>query len=302
MDLDFVRIECAIETIYSLKLDTALYDSLKTFEARFKEICCQKPLDSCSYCNLRPECPYWILFSQGLSSDPEIVRLHQKPSLPFSLYINVICDDMSCYEVGIVVIGSAVNYLDLFYLVLRSVVEAAVLTVLLPATFTHRSYILDYQGIRHEITNAVSLTKSVILLSGQHVLKSFVHSDSIRLLLLSPLRLLSNGSLAHRFDFGAFFRSQLRRCSSFYAYYGSGELGLDFERLSELAQNVTILDNNTQYVQPAWSRRLNRAGLIGVVECSGLIEPMFSLLMLGSYFNAGKGATFGLGFHKIEVM
>jgi len=29
---------------------------------------------------------------------------------------------------------------------------------------------------------------------------------------------------------------------------------------------------------------------------------MFSLLLLGSYFNAGKGATYGLGFYQLEAL
>jgi hypothetical protein len=302
VDLDFVRIECEISADIPAQLTAALYDALRNFEAQFKASCCLNLQEPCTSCRLNVECPYRVVFDQGLSSDPEIVRLHQKPSLPFSLYISGIDGNTLSCTVGIVVVGSAVNYIGLFHTVLLRIVAAGVHTVLPLDTITLRSYSLDYQGARHEITPAAFMHESVILLSGHHILQNTVHSECVRLSLKSPLRLLCNGSTAHRFDFATFFRSQLRRCSSLCAYYGTGELDLDFVRLSEAAQNVAVFVDNTHYTQPPWSTRLNRAGLVGTVECAGLVEPMFSLLLLGSYFNAGKGAAFGSGFHQVEVI
>lgn len=302
MDLDFVRIEVEVIADTPVRLTAALYDALRHYAAQFRASCCPDLQMECASCTLRGDCPYRNVFDQGLSSDPEIVRLHQKPSLPFTMYISVMDGNISSCAVGMVVIGSAVNHIGFFYSALLRMVEAGVRTVLPAVSFSLRSYSLDYQGVRHDITDAARLPESVILLSGKHILQNTVHSDSVRLSLLSPLRLLSNGSIAHRFDFALFFRSQLRRCSSLYAYYGSGELELDFSRLSRSAQNVAVFEDNIRYTQPPWSKRSNRAGLMGTAECAGLVEPMLSLLLLGSYFNAGKGAAAGSGFHRIEVL
>lgn len=302
MDLDFVRIECEIIADIPVQLTAALYNTLRNFEKHFKASCCPDPQEPCISCREQAGCPFHLLFGQKLSSDPETVRLHQKPSLPFSLYISGIDGNTSSGTAGIVVIGSAVNHVEYFHAALLRMIETDVCTALTSAQLTLRTYSLDYQGIRHEITPAACLAESVILLSGEHILQNTVHSDSVRLSLKSPLRLLSNGSIAHRFDFGQFFRSQLRRCSSFCSYYGAGELDLDFARLSEAAQNVAVLEDNTYYVQPPWSKRPNGAGLTGTVDCAGLVEQMLPVLLLGSCFNAGKGATFGLGFHQIEAL
>lgn len=302
MDLDFVRIEVDVIADTPAQLTAALYDALRHYAAHFRASCCPCLQMECTSCTLRGDCPYRYVFDQGLSSDPEIVRLHQKPSLPFSLYISGVDINASSCTVGMVVVGSAVNHIGFFYSALLRMVEAGVYTVLPAVTPALRSYSLDYQDVRHDITDAARLPESVILLSGKHILQNTVHSDSVRLSLMSPLRLLSNGSIAHRFDFALFFRSQLRRCSSLCAYYGSGEQDLDFARLSGSAQNVAVLEDNIRYTQPRWSNRLNRAGLLGTAECAGLVEPMFSLLLLGSYFNAGKGAAAGSGFHRIEVL
>ena len=302
MDLDFVRIEVEVIADTPAQLTAVLYDALRHYATHFRASCCPCLQMECTSCTLRGDCPYRNVFDQGLSSDPEIVRLHQKPSLPFSLYISGVDVNASSCTAGMVVVGTAINYIGFFYSALLRMVEDGVCTVLPAMTHALRSYSLDYQGVRHDITDAARLPESVILLSGKHILQNTVHSDSVRLTLKSPLRLLSNGSIAHHFDFALFFRSQLRRCSSLCAYYGSGELDFDFARLSGSAQNVAVFEDNIRYTQPPWSNRLNRSGLVGMAECAGLVEPMFSLLLLGSYFNAGKGAAAGSGFHQIEVL
>ncbi len=300
MGLDFVRIECEVTTDPPAQLTAALHQVLRTFEAEFKSLCCRFPQGNCDVCSQQVGCSYCNIFNKKLSPDPEIIRLHQKPSLPFSLYIRGMDDNTLSSTVGLVIVGSAINYIGLFHAALLRIVETGVNSTGLP--YTVRSHSLDHQEVRHDITPAELLSGNIVLLSGEHILQNTVHSDHAGLRLVSPLRLLSNGSITHRFDFNTFFCSQLRRCSSLWAYYGVGELNLDYVHLAKCAQNVAVFDDKIQYTRPPWSNSLSQAGLTGSVECAGLVEPMFSLLLLGSYFNAGKGASYGSGFHKIEVM
>ncbi len=302
MSLDFVRLECDIDSVIPVQLTVALYAAVRQFETGFKAVCCSTLQQSCAFCTMREGCAYRIIFDQSLSSDPDIVRRHQKPSLPFSSYVRGTDGVTSTGTVGLVIVGSAVNYVEIFHAALLRVIEGVLSANLAPTDYVLRSYSLDYQDVRHVISIASSLSESVILLSGQHVLRNTLHSDSVRLRLKSPLRMLINGSIAHHFDFAAFFCSQLRRCSSLCAYYGTEELVLDFVGLSQAARKVAVLEDEIQYTQPLWSHRLNKAGLTGTAEYTGLIEPMFSLLLLGSFFNAGKGAAFGSGFYQVEVM
>lgn len=302
MELDFVRIEYDIIADSPALLVAPLYDSLRNFESFFKLSSCHDALRACVSCSKQSECPYRMVFAQALSSDPEVVRIHQKPSLPFSLYIGDMNATVSSIAIGIVVVGSAVNYLVQFQKTLLRLVESAIDTYAPSTKASCHLYSLDYLGVRHAVASAALLPESVILLSGRHILQSTMHTDTVRVIIKSPLRLLINGSTLHRFDFASFFRAQLRRCSSLLAYYGSGKLDLDFVSLSDLSQNVAVIENKMLYTQPPWSKRLNRAGMCGSAECVGLVEPMISLLLLGSYFNAGKGASFGSGFYQIEVM
>ena len=298
MELDFVRIECEIVAAVNTQLIAVLYNALRDFEQHFRASSCPDVKGACPCCNRHDICPYRVVFDQRLSSDPQTVRRHQKPSLPFSLYIDGAGAIKSSCTVGLIVIGSALNYIELFHTALVRMVD----TVLHHSEYEVLTYSLDYQGGRHEITHSASVAVEAVLLSGQHILQNTVHADAVRLNLQSPLRLLNSGAIAHQFDFAMFFRSQLRRCSSLCAYYGTGEFDLDFTGLSESAQNVAVFNNRIHYTQPPWSKRLNTAGLDGTVECAGLVEPMFSLLLLGSYFNAGKGATYGLGFYQLEAL
>lgn len=304
MELDFVRIECEVTTDSAIQLTARFYDDMRSFEANFKTSSCTTLNGICLSCSEHEMCPYLIVFSQKLSTDPEIVRLHQKPPLPFSLYISDIDSNLSTdtITIGMVVIGTAVNYIEHFYTALVNMVEASVDSVHNCERCDFRFFSLDYQGFMHEMPRGTSLHESLIILSGQNILHDAPHSDSIRIFLKSPLRLLCNGSIIHLFDFAAFFRSQMRRCSSLCGYYGSGELDIDFVQLSDLAQNIALFDNQIRFSQPRWSKHRNKAGLIGTAECSGLVGSMSSLLLLGSCFNAGKGATFGFGFYEIEAM
>jgi hypothetical protein len=303
VDLDFVNIECEIVTDIPVQLTVALYNALKNFEVQFKALCCHLYMKSCTSCIDNIECPYRIVFSQQLSSDPEVVRSHQKPSLPLSLYIKEIDDVILHNTVGLVIIGYAVNYLDIFCASLIRMIETAVGSDLFPPKFRLIMYSLDYQGVRHEISQGAMLaTEKIMLLSAACILQNTIHTDCVRLYFISPLRMQINGLITHSFDFAVFFRSQLRRCSSLCAYYGSGKMALDFAALSYAAQSVTVLENETHYIQSQSSKRINLSGLVGFAECNGLVESMYSLLLLGSYFNAGKGATFGAGYYNIEVL
>lgn len=303
MNLDFVRIECDIAADIPVQLTAALSDSLCCFEAQFKAACCRTAHELCSACGECVGCPYRSVFAQQLSADPEIVRLHQKPSLPFTLYVRPAENSCVTSTLGMVVIGSAIYHIEKFHTALLRMIENCIRSLLPPDNVTVRIYSLDYSGLRHEIFHAAPLSESVILLSARHVLQNTMHSEQVRLIFLSPLRLVSNGSIAHGFDFAMFFRSQLRRCSSLCAYYGTEALDLDFAHLSRAAQNVAVLEDGMLYTHPPRSAGTNnRAGLTGTVECTGLIEPMYSLLLLGSYFNAGKGAALGSGYHHVEVL
>ncbi|MDD2365438.1 MAG: CRISPR system precrRNA processing endoribonuclease RAMP protein Cas6 [Desulfuromonadaceae bacterium] len=304
VDLDFVRIEFDIATDIPTLLLPELFSCLRSFEMHFKSLSCRAHnMAKCSMSVFCSECPYKIVFGQELSPDPEIIRNHQKPSLPFSLYIDSVDDNILSTTVGLTVIGLAIDYLEIFYSALKLLIVTSAEISLNIRQYKLTVYCLDYHSVRYEISDATSFRESIILLSAQNIVHNSVTSDSIKIILKSPLRLLQNGAIAHYFDFATFFRSQLRRCSSLYSYYGTGRLDLDFVALSMAANNVINLKDGVHFTSLKLTDKLfKNRGLLGTAEYDGLIQEMSSLLILGSYFNAGKSAAFGFGFYKVEVI
>lgn len=300
MNLDLVHLEYDVSGVAPCFART-LYGSLHRFAEYFKRVCCTVSAESCLACAV-PACPYRQVFAQQLSPDPDIVRVHQKPSLPFSLSINMFGSKSSPFTVGLVVVGAAVSLIRLFHDALVAMIGELAAEQKPSGGETIRVYALDYRKERYEIQLPGALAEHVILISARYVLEDALHAGHIRLTFATPLRLTVNGAALSRFDYAIFFRAQLRRCSSLWAYYGSGAPELDFAALSAAADNVSMLENTMYYGRRPGHGSQGKPGLMGVVECDGLVEPMFALLQLGSYFNAGKGASYGAGFYRLEAL
>lgn len=301
MDLNLVKL------VYSLKTNNAdaeegfIYKALRRFDVFFRRSFCRFAFDSCKACKVETACPYRDVFSQTLSTDPDVVRRHQKPPLPFSFKINRMDIDSSSLELAIVMVGNAINYLSIFHSAIFQLIDSISDKCVDSVPVITGIYSLDYQSGRHEIDFATPDNLNLIVLSSREVMENTVVTESIRLVLTSPLRLLSAKSLLHGFDFNVFMRSQLRRCSSLFAYYGDGELDIDYAGLSSASDRVICSKNSIRYSQPSWSQSSGNAGLLGTSEFRCLTPGMLPVLTLGSYFNSGKGAASGMGAYRIEV-
>jgi len=299
VDLNLVRLIFEVETNNSDV--AAFYQALRRFEQLFRQACCGNPRDACIACKEKYSCSYRAVFAQDLSSDPDVVRRHQKPPLPFAFKLNQVPNNGSYLEISLVVAGKAINHLDVFFRAVRQMLET------IPAQ-NHGNvpcirvvYCLDYQMLRHELDFSSFASRNVIVLSSLDIMENPVGGENIRLDIESPLRLLCGGSELRRFDFSSFLRSQMRRCSSLFAYYGDGELDIDFAGLSGEASLVKCLDDGIRYSQPSWSPRPNHAGLLGASRFAGVTPGILSLLTLGAYINAGKLASYGFGAYGTEA-
>ncbi len=300
VELDFTHVECHIHPVHPLSAGLLILSALRTFPVHFKKACCTSHSLLCDHCPAAECCPYQLIFNQELSSNPHIVKRHQKPSLPFSFQVSHGGAAESSCAVSLLIIGTALNHLSLLYTVLRTLIHTALTTAGVNG-FSVEGYSVDYQGNRHRLTLLENSTESVVLLSASHVLQDILHGDTLTITLKTPLRLLQNGSTVRRFDFAPFFLSMLRRCSSLIAYYGSGELDVDFTSLSTAAQRVTWYDSTVQFTSSHRSQSVSSSGLLGTVDCTDLVDSLLSILRLGSYFNVGKGATYGSGHFSFEV-
>jgi hypothetical protein len=302
VDLSFVQLVFEVESNNPDLHAAFFYQALRRFDIYFRQSCCRYGSKTCQACSAPSACPYLDVFSQKLSADPDVVRRHQKPPLPFAFKIRQLPDNGSCLEICLVVVGNAVNHLPVFIAAVHEMTESTYEKCHGVSADIIGSYCLDYQSVRHELETSSNDPLNLILLSCLEIMNNTADSVDISLILESPLRLVSAGSVLHTMNFSAFLRSQLRRCSSLFAYYGDGELDIDYSGLSAAAIHVNCLSDGIKYVQPFWSQRPICAGLTGLSVFGGVSSGILPLLTLGSYLNAGKGASFGMGAYRAEVI
>lgn len=299
MDLNIVKISFELSPAVPALSFQQLYDAVRGFEQFFKAVSCQKNQTECNLCSRQSGfCAYRSVFERQLSTDADIVRKHQKPSLPYAFKIREIELNSSCYELDIVVIGNAIQQISTFRAAIELMLESVSESIGFEVEVSG-AWCFDYQDRRHKLSDDFN---SLILLSSMEIIQSCQLCYSAKIVIESPLKLLSGGSIAHSFDFGILLRSQMRRCSSLFAYYGEGELDLDYVLMSGEAKKVYSTGNSFDWQKPHWTNRVALSGIMGKGEFTGLTGLMLPLLNLGSYFNAGKGAANGMGVYRLETI
>lgn len=278
--------------LFSVQVESGSPDPLLLYHLRGeheKMLALESPCKGRSSCTDRVSCPFHTSFGQTLSPDPELVRRHQKPPIPFAWQMPLLHSPRinKQYSCSLHLFGRAALYAD-----------------------THAAAIerMQISGGRVSLNhctpdNPASAPFSCGKLSDSTVgVNSFFSwNDLISLAtefppvvsidFLTPLRIMSEGKVSTFFDPSLFFRHMLRRLSALAAYYGETEAVVDYQDLSRLSREVRIVRNGMKWEK--WSSSLQ--GLTGRVEIEGPIREFIPFLLLGEYANAGKGSAYGLG-------
>lgn len=127
----------------------------------------------------------------------------------------------------------------------------------------------------------------------------------LQLQILTPLRLKFENHLQAELPFQLLVRAMLRRVSSLFDTYGSGEPDLDYTGLVKRAADVTIKQSSLSWYD--WQRYSNRqeskmmmGGISGAVTFNGPIGEYLPLLELCREFHLGKQTAFGLGQYDYQ--
>lgn len=260
MDINLVRLRIPLTAAAEQQLAVALAGPGSTFEQ-----------------------PLAVLCSRSLSSDPELVRRHQKPGLPF-----VFClpaqGAMDC-----LLVGPAIVELPRILATL-----AAIAGIPSPGSF----YAVDYQGREVLLTADGGDELPVLSAAGLLDMASSRYGACTRLLvtLQTPLRLVANGRELTRFEPSRFIRTVLRRLSALAAYYGVAGDPETFIRLAALADTVRMT-GAVLLPSPAGQR-----GVLGSYRLQGPCDELGPLLELGGLLHVGKGAAFGAGAFGVSPL
>ena len=128
--------------------------------------------------------------------------------------------------------------------------------------------------------------------------------NSVRLEIMTPLRLLSRGKPLFKAQFSSIFPFIMRRVTALLAGHAGVELSFDPARLISLASQVKLLEN--QLLWQDWrtlkmeQRDQNLGGLMGSLTIAGdELAELLWILQLGSLSNFGKGAAYGAGQYRL---
>lgn len=294
MSFNFVQRRLLVKSnADSRQLLAALYQGARAFQEEFKLLCCRVRSGECDACAARTDCPAAELFSQLLSNDPAVVKRHQKPPLPLAFRFAAAADGVECY---LTVAGGAVRHLP------------SIITAFRRSLKPHGALItgiwnIGYHGEMFDLDVSESDEGDLLLLSADEVMAlSDSSADSPVLELLSPLRLVRNGSICSTFDLQLLVRSQMRRISAISAYYGDAALELDYGLLSSEVNRCVPLEEHFEYAAAAEGLDRKRfGGIIGCGEYRRVPAGVLQILELGACFNAGKGAAWGMGSYRVRI-
>jgi hypothetical protein len=225
------------------------------------------------------------------------LKRFQKPPLPFAFQLPVIPDvsaDCVNVDIGISIAGTSLNYLECFidalYIALKSIAEESKLRLQISCITSE-----GYDGTQ---TTLNASGDGLVILEGDQLLTSTLdNKDMIRVTVHTPMRLLHESSVLKKITFPYLIRPLMRRLSSLAYYYGGEEFSLDFNLLSRESEK-TVTDNS----MIRWSMWDGCAsGLLGDLILAGDLHEYLPFLLMGEYFNVGKGAAYGMGHFSMAI-
>jgi hypothetical protein len=300
MDFNLIDIAITVETRNATALMYLLMQSGRGYSEACRSTCCSWPLRTCAACSQNGDCTYFSLFGQVISKDLEAVRRHQKPPLPFafSFFPDPENTLLAC---RLVVIGGAIHALD-FLLAGFSELIGNVDTGLHATikNITTRNSVGDTFALGNG--PFIQHPEKLMVLSASDIAisRTLVHT-SVAVRLLTPLRIVSDNRQVRNFQFGLFMRSIMRRVSAVSSYYGDADLTSDFKKLAQLSEKIHSNSEHFRFdSMPGGSLKLS--GVIGEGCFSGDLSDMLPFLILASYLNAGKGASFGMGSFVVTLL
>ena len=290
MELHYVRLWFS----FTLREDSpdpyAFFATRAEFENAFrKAVSCKR--GDCSGCSSCARCAFPATFGQQIADDPEAVRRHQKPPLPFIFRFPVLPSAPnrgSACELALTLVGSAVQHLHCYFAAVRFLIEAK------RGSFLRVE--AESPGGARTAVASVDHPALPLLGSLDPALAGPLSTENVALRLLTPLKLVQDGRLLKSFTFANFTRTLMRRVSSLAYHYEGAEPALDYRWLSQRSEAVQTIESDCRFV--SWNGR--PAGIVGTARFKGDLEPFHLLLQLGTATHLGKGASFGFGAYRLE--
>lgn len=160
MDLNLVRLSILIEPHAWSGSTSLLTGKGAAFEEALRMVCCSPKSQSCQCCHLIQSCSASVLVARQLSQDPELVRRHQKPGLPF-VFSQHLPANQENHLIDLTLLGTACDYLPLFIKALQQLYGNTTCRNLMAYDYQHAAIPLELDRL-DSITNLPLLASAEI--------------------------------------------------------------------------------------------------------------------------------------------
>ncbi|MBJ6802659.1 CRISPR system precrRNA processing endoribonuclease RAMP protein Cas6 [Geomonas propionica] len=289
MELHYARLWFSFTLKHDLTDPYAFYATRADFESAFRTaVSCKR--GDCAGCR-RDDCDFAATFAQPVADDPEAVRRHQKPPLPFVFDFPTLPPAPNrggVCELALTLVGSSVQHLPTYLAAVRLLIESK---GGVPSGVAAESPGGERAGYAGDGSQPLPLLGSL-----DPSLTGPLPTETVTICLVTPLKLVRDGRLLKSLTFADFTRTLMRRVSSLAYHYEGAEPALDYRWLSGQSESVRTVASDCRFI--SWNGR--PAGILGTARFAGDLEPFHLLLQLGQATHLGKGASFGFGCYRVE--
>lgn len=293
MDLTIVKLTITVFEGAADLRDACLSGRGTGFEKVLFNTCCTRPGVSCQACPGASVCPLTLLTGRILSSDPELLRKHQKPGLPY-IFESIHQSDESGYgdTFGVCLLGPSITYLVAFIVTLSRLVGTGAKLEVAATDYQGAPMVLQSMSAGH--VDNLPLLSLAELYTRRSI--DFVGCKRLLFRLLTRLRLVHDGREMGRFEPQLVLRAFIRRLTALCAYYGDRVDPDTVQRLIAAADTVTV----ARVVCNGEKSLVCHRGITGSYELTGDFELLGPLLSAGSLLHLGKGASYGMGAFSVS--
>lgn len=278
----------------------------------FRHLVCVTQAPTCNGCLLLRRCPYPYIFETPPPPHlPDALqkRFHQAPR-PYILDVPMVYAGETTLELGLVLVGRALDFLPYFLYVLQETGKGGIgrrrvpyrlVSVVDGSTANGPVIFRAEEGVVQDTVQALTLE------SLQYPDDSQV--QQVTLEFLTPLRIKKYGGYQEgggRLEFPILVDLLLGRIEAL-AVFHCGEDWAPNAALREAARSVQVVARHLalQRLERYSNRRQQRLpmhGLLGTLSLTGDLTVFLPLLRMGEYLHIGAGTAFGLGRYRLHTL
>lgn len=279
-----------------------------------KQGACIRPTgELCAACMAPDVCPYAYLFEGRTPPDAQVLSASSTIPQP---YVFAADHEQTTIAVGtpwhftLTLIGNAIRYLPYLMASLRTLASNGLGEQRVRCDLTTVQWLTPAgpNSLLYDLHTSPNLRTQPAPISVQAWAGPSPAVAQLTLAFQTPTRIkYAADFLQTAPPFHVIIRTLLRRLSSLSYFHAGQRWDTDYRGWIERAEQVSIAHADVQWVD--WERystrqerRMNLGGIIGQVTYAGDVAPFVPLLRLAEWIHLGKGAVFGNGQVRLEIV